>query len=256
MTAIFKPLVILLVWIAVFPIGAAADELLPWTNKVDVGLAQATKQNKPVVLEFTASWCRYCKMMKDAVIPAPPVQQALSKYVRIRVDADKRPDIVANYRAYGLPTFIRLEPTGKAVSRLEGYQDKTAFRQWLVAEVKAAVPEAADARPDLAMLRQQLAGVDPLLRLEAEGEILNRCTGSDDAERLAATPLLYEIASKSPKRLLPALNAKRLAVRIVVANALSEAQGESFTFDPWESQADRDMAMAKIRKDMSSDKGE
>ena len=78
-------------------------------------LADAHAAHQTVFLDFSAEWCKNCKLMEETTFPDKTVQERLKKYRFITVDAthyDQPPasEILKNFGVQGLPTFIILEP--------------------------------------------------------------------------------------------------------------------------------------------------
>ncbi|MFF5717737.1 thioredoxin family protein [Streptomyces buecherae] len=84
---------------------------------------------RPVVLNFTASWCHWCQKMK------PYLQQYNTAdngaWVWARVDADANRAILQKYGVRGLPTLINVQNGQEAGSRMVGYDGPQALRTWL-----------------------------------------------------------------------------------------------------------------------------
>jgi uncharacterized protein len=83
---------------------------LPWSAEA---FARAAREGKPVLLAITAAWCRACHEM-DRTTYADPAVAALvrDRFVPVRVDTDRRPDINERYNLGGWPTTAFLTADG------------------------------------------------------------------------------------------------------------------------------------------------
>jgi thioredoxin 1 len=84
-----------------------------------------SESNKPVIIDFWATWCGPCMMTK-------PVLEKLGKEYAEKVEfmpinADDSREVLEQFRVLGIPTVITLR-NGKEVGRVTGVQSETNYR--------------------------------------------------------------------------------------------------------------------------------
>src|SRR5678816_4472205 len=90
---------------------------MAWLEWNDATFAQARARGLPVLLFVRASWCRWCRELEETVLTDPRVERILvERFVCIRVDKDRRPDIDARYSKGGWPTLAWLDDTGELLA--------------------------------------------------------------------------------------------------------------------------------------------
>jgi thiol-disulfide isomerase/thioredoxin len=135
---------------------------------LDEAIAQAASENKPLVLEFGADWCKPCRHFEQSVLPRADVKTALQHVVFVRYDIDESPgDLIAKQLdVVGVPTFVVLDGAGRVVERHSGSPlGSTAHVFFLELLMRAAstMPSSADleaavaASPDALVTRMTLA---------------------------------------------------------------------------------------------------
>ena len=80
-------------------------------------LSKARSENKPLVLDFTATWCAPCQRMIRETFPAPNVARLLDQCVFVKVDTDEHPALANKFGAIGLPDVRLLSPEGVELRR-------------------------------------------------------------------------------------------------------------------------------------------
>lgn len=86
-----------------------------WHSDLAAGLAAAEREQKPVLIDLWATWCKSCLTMDKTTLRDPEVVSALSNYVKIKFQAenpDQSParDVMRRFGAIGLPTYVILQP--------------------------------------------------------------------------------------------------------------------------------------------------
>jgi cytochrome c biogenesis protein CcdA/thiol-disulfide isomerase/thioredoxin len=96
-------------------VSASVQEQLEagWQSDLVAGLEEARRDDKPVLVDFWATWCKNCLVMDRTTLVDPAVVQALDGYVKIKVqaedpDASPTRELLQRLRAPGLPAYAIL----------------------------------------------------------------------------------------------------------------------------------------------------
>ncbi|CAN5638544.1 hypothetical protein BH09VER1_BH09VER1_15790 [soil metagenome] len=126
--------------------SASAKE--KWETKYDAAVAQAAKNNKMVLIDFTGSdWCTWCIKLDKDTFSKPAFQTyAAQNLVLLELDFPQgkpQPDAIKKqnaelakkYGVEGYPTLVLLDAKGKEIARHEGYLEggPDAFIKWVAA---------------------------------------------------------------------------------------------------------------------------
>ncbi|OFW28408.1 MAG: hypothetical protein A3G76_08315 [Acidobacteria bacterium RIFCSPLOWO2_12_FULL_65_11] len=104
-------------WVDASEVNASVQEklLAGWHPSLAEGLATATRESKPVLIDMWATWCKNCLTMDKTTLKDPAVRAALDGYVKIKFqaeDPDRQPAraVMQRFDAIGLPAYVILKP--------------------------------------------------------------------------------------------------------------------------------------------------
>jgi len=101
-------------------------KLVTWEQKL-------AKYDRPVIVEFWATWCVPCKMM------TPALNQVKAEYVGrvdvIKVNADDETELMRELKVFSIPTVL-LYQRGKLVSRRSGALNVEQLRKLFESALK------------------------------------------------------------------------------------------------------------------------
>jgi thioredoxin len=96
----------------------------------------------PVLVQFDAKWCPYCKGMQPAL---DKLRDSTADVIIYKVDMDNEPAIASEYSVGTLPTMI-IFSRGQPVARNVGALDKDELFEWVGDVTKTAKEDAAAAQ--------------------------------------------------------------------------------------------------------------
>lgn len=86
-----------------------------WRHELAPALDEALAQNKPVLIDFWATWCKNCLVMNTTTFKDAKVLERLGGYVKVKfqaedLDASPAKEALEHFEVKGLPTYIVLKP--------------------------------------------------------------------------------------------------------------------------------------------------
>ena len=104
-------------WVDASAVASSVEAKLKsgWHASLADGLDVAAREQKPVLIDMWATWCKNCLTMDKTTFEDPAVIAALAGYVKIKFQAEA-PDampakaLMQRFDAVGLPTYVVLKP--------------------------------------------------------------------------------------------------------------------------------------------------
>lgn len=90
--------------------------------------AQVLRQDRPVLVDFTASWCAPCKSLAPTLEAV--ARESMGNYRVVKVDIDASPALAERYGVQGVPTLVVVEG-GEERGRHVGVTDKRTVKRLL-----------------------------------------------------------------------------------------------------------------------------
>jgi uncharacterized protein YyaL (SSP411 family) len=87
-----------------------------WREWGEAPFVESRDEAKPILLAISAVWCHWCHVMDETTYSTDAVIDLINqRFVPIRVDNDRRPDVNARYNMGGWPTTAILTADGEIV---------------------------------------------------------------------------------------------------------------------------------------------
>jgi thiol:disulfide interchange protein DsbD len=116
----------------------AGLQRIHWTD-FGAGIKEARAQQQPLLVNFSASWCGYCKKMDRTTWRDPAVLAMLDAVVPVLVDIESTTrqngfqgvELASQYQVSSTPTLVLLDGRGQVISRSMGYLTGREVLEWV-----------------------------------------------------------------------------------------------------------------------------
>lgn len=111
----------------------------------DLAAAQtdAAATGKPMLLIFAADWCLHSRQLTAEILPDASVRHLTDRFICVRINVDRSPELRDEYRVRAYPTLIFTSPTGVVLQRLTGAQPSDAVAQEMSATLASTAERLA-----------------------------------------------------------------------------------------------------------------
>jgi thioredoxin 1 len=248
--------------LAVFSFWAAlAQAEIAWVNSYEDGLARAKSEGKPVLVDFTADWCAWCKVMDEKTFADPEIVKLAENFVCIRVDTDEDKKTAFAYKIKSLPRTLFLNVHGEIVGDHLGFLEPEVFLP-LMQEVKEHALERVEGAANAPEIEaeQKAAAVESKLGSGASAEIAQNpqevfaLLGDRSPRiRLRMATMLMQNPVLGVPMLFQALESDYLGTRIAAFETLQKLGYKDLNFNPWAEKSERVGQLQAIRMAQKSD---
>ncbi|MCC6795015.1 MAG: thioredoxin family protein [Candidatus Hydrogenedentes bacterium] len=234
----------LFAFLALLSLGAKAAEGIPWSTDYAASIEKAKAEGKPILIDFTAEWCGWCKRLDEEVYADASTVNALKDFVCVKVDVDKQQNVALAYNVQSMPRTIAINAHGEVVGDQTGYMPLGTFLEFIAGMENDLARETGGMR----MLDVKAAAVPvevekPIITDETPDDQIVTLLGDQNPEvRSEALRVVNEKTGKL-RILVTGLASDYLGVRITALEALRKAGAADLKFDPWGAKSDRDAAL-------------
>lgn len=106
-------------------------EELPWRDDYEVADTEARAAGRPMVIDFTATWCGACQELAHETFSNAEVISEMERFLPVRVDAtqeDERSEaFMERYQVRGLPTVLIIDSSGEESARVTEFVPPDRF---------------------------------------------------------------------------------------------------------------------------------
>ena len=160
--AIFSHLILLLATSGLAVGDGNQAPSVDWTSDFEAAREQAAFERRPILLNFYATWCGWCRRLEKETLADPKVQTRAENLVAVRINGPKRPDLLQRFGVVSYPTTVFLSPSGDLTASVRGFQKVDRFLGILNRALDTSAEEFVLGQrlkdhPDLVSLRHDLA---------------------------------------------------------------------------------------------------
>ena len=107
---------------------AASPTKIMWNSSLRKAGQESIRSGKPVLIQFTATWCGYChKMLETTYHDASVIQRVNDFFVPVLLDADENEKLVKLLNVKSFPTTVIISPEQEVLLLFSGYYKTAAF---------------------------------------------------------------------------------------------------------------------------------
>lgn len=119
---------ILFIILIALPVSA---EKINWLHTYSGALAKAHLENKPVMIDFYADWCKWCKVLDQKTFPHKNVVAYADDFVFAKIDGEAKNNrkLLTRYQINSFPRILFLDDEGLVIGEVKGFMEGPAFAE-------------------------------------------------------------------------------------------------------------------------------
>lgn len=104
----------------------AQTEGIVWETDFKKARQMARETGRPLLLDFTAPWCKPCQAMDKEFWVREDVIQAVKPFIAVKIDFDNDKGVVGKYKVSAIPFVAFTDPLGNMVTFRRGFSKQNA----------------------------------------------------------------------------------------------------------------------------------
>lgn len=104
---------------------------IAWQHSLAQASAEARRTSKPLLVNFSTSWCGPCQQMDRTTFRNSQVISESKKWIMVYIDGDKQKADVRKHNVQGFPTMLLMKPNGSVVARSTKGMNASEMLRWM-----------------------------------------------------------------------------------------------------------------------------